>query len=150
MARDLRLVTATLKLISDIERIGDEVKKIAKQIVSLPTDMNYVPIVQETAKCGKKIKAMLRDALSALARSEDIHQSLHNRDLDVNEECRQIIESVLVKISDESGDVNQLQKTLSLIWVLRSLERIGDHTKNIGEYTAYLIEGKDIRHPEAQ
>ena len=55
---------------------------------------------------------MLRDALSALARSEDIHQSLHNRDLDVNEECRQIIESVLVKISDESGDVNQLQKTL--------------------------------------
>ncbi len=149
MARDLRAVITTLKLISDLERVGDEIKKIGKQIPCIPKGIVYVPIVKKIGTFADKVHAMLHDALNALARYEDIHELLHDRDHAIDKECRQIIESVLVEVSADPGDVEHLEKILSIIWILRSLERIGDHTKNIGEYTSYMIEGKDIRHPHS-
>lgn len=149
MASDLRLVTTTLKLIADLERIGDELKKVAKQVMLRTIDLKFDAIVKQIVALGEEVRIMLHDALDAFARSEDIHSELHTRDSAIDEKCRALMESVLVEAAGEPNDVQHLEGLLSIVWILRSLERVGDHTKNIGEYTSYLLGGKDIRHPDS-
>lgn len=143
VARDLRLVTTTLKMIADLERIGDEARKIAKQVSII--DQGGVPedILQNIQPVSDEVIEMVHIALDGFARQEDKLSTLKQRDRLVDEKCQNAMNLTLSEMPHHPDNIKQL---LSIIWCIRSLERIGDHAKNIGEYTSYMLGGEDVRY----
>lgn len=143
-AGDLRLIVAIIKTITDLERIGDEAEKIgflASKLAAMdrPTD-SY----RELKNLGNHVSHMLRDAMNAFAR------------LDVNEATDVVLEDERVDeeyeliqrqcITFMMEDPRSIKRVMNVTWCARSLERIGDHAKNICEYVIYMVQGKDVRH----
>ena len=145
-AGDLRMVMAIIKTITDLERIGDESEKIAKMV--LGESLRDVPginsVIEEVEAMGNMVKRLLNEALDAFARM-DVENAFKAAGLD--QEVDQVYAGLRSKlyenIKSEPEDIEYFQR---LIWITRSLERIGDHAKNICEYVVYLARGKDIRH----
>ncbi len=144
-ANDLRTVMATIKVISDLERIGDEATKIARTANSLhgrgAVTVNHDETVRAIASSASN---MLHDALDAFARLDD-KQALQviEQDAFINHEFRSILRNL---ISFMMEDPRTISAALDTLWVAKAIERIGDHAKNIAEYVIYIVEGKDIRH----
>ena len=145
VARDLRMVIAVLKIITDLERIGDEAQKIAKQILEMGQSDLPVDLKHQLSTIGKHTSQMLRKALDSFARTQTgAHDTLAAWDREVDSTYKAAINAFTVAVAERPADVKPL---LNALWCARSLERIGDHAKNIGEYVVYLVEGEDIRHP---
>ena len=145
VARDLRMVIAVLKIITDLERIGDEAQKIAKQILDMGQTELPAGLQQELGKIGKNTSRMLRKVLDSFARTQTgVHNKLTAWDREADDTYKAAINAFTAAVTERPTDVKLLLRAL---WCARSLERIGDHAKNIGEYLVYLVEGKDIRHP---
>ena len=145
VARDLRMVIAALKVITDIERIGDEAQKIAKQVIEMGQTEFPANVQSALNKLGTHASLMLKKALDGFARTQiEVLSELKAQDHEVDNECNIVVEALVVAIGKYPADIHPL---LSALWCARALERIGDHAKNIGEYVVYLVEGKDIRHP---
>ncbi|TGD75209.1 phosphate signaling complex protein PhoU [Mangrovimicrobium sediminis] len=143
-ASDLRLVLTVIKVNTDIERIGDEAAKIARQAVRLAEDnlspTNYV----EVRHIGNHVASMLRKALDAFARL-DLEQAVDvvREDNDVDKEYGSALRSLVTFMMEDPRDIGPI---LNEMWALRSLERIGDHAANIAEHVVYLVRGRDVRH----
>jgi phosphate transport system protein len=143
-ATDLRLLVTVMKSSTDLERIGDEANRIAKMARELSSLDYQKNLYGETARLGQLSTTMVSRALDALARLDTKEAlDLIAADKQVDEEYRAVIQ-LLANSMTENPDA--VERDLHLIWVARSLERIGDHAKNISEYVLYLVEGKDIRH----
>jgi phosphate transport system protein len=143
-ATDLRLLVTVMKSSTDLERIGDEANRIAKMARELARLDFQKNVYGETARLGQLATTMVSRALDALARLDTKEAlDLIAADKKVDEEYRSVI-ALLANSMTENPDT--VERDLHLIWVARSLERIGDHAKNISEYVLYLVEGKDIRH----
>jgi phosphate transport system protein len=143
-ATDLRLIVTVMKASTDLERIGDEANRIAKMARELASLDYQKNLYGETARLGQLATTMVSRALDALARLDTKEAlDLIAADKQVDEEYRSVIQ-LLANSMTENPDA--VERDLHLIWVARSLERIGDHAKNISEYVLYLVEGKDIRH----
>ncbi len=143
-ARDLRLIVAIIKTITDLERIGDEAEKIgflASKLASMdrPTD-SY----RELKNLGNHVAHMLRDAMNAFARL-DVDEALEvlREDELVDEEYETISRQCITFMME---DPRSIKRVMNVTWAARSLERIGDHAKNICEYVIYMVHGRDIRH----
>ncbi|MGV0005019.1 MAG: phosphate signaling complex protein PhoU [Candidatus Porifericomitaceae bacterium WSBS_2022_MAG_OTU9] len=143
-AGDLRLVMAILKSITDLERIGDEAKKIAKRAIrSVPENM-----MQESrlaiSEMGDHGQGMLRAVLDAFAR-RDASAAVAAASMEVESDklFRGIFNSLKAHMQE---DADSVEHVLDAIWIIRSLERITDHCRNICEYIIYAIEGTDVRH----
>ena len=138
-ANDLRTVMATIKAITDLERIGDEATKIARMAKNMhergvPAGLNHYDIVRSIAASTGD---MLHDALDAFARSDKAQAAgLIARDKLIDQEFSMILRSTITFMMEDP-------RTISA-----ALERIGDHAKNIAEYVIYVVEGKDIRHTD--
>lgn len=143
VARDLRLVTTALKMIADLERIGDEAQKIARQVAIIERGCVQKDILQRVEALGNKVAGMLHLALDSFTRLENVSVKMHRQDQVIDDECQAVMSTLLSEMSEHPGEIQEL---LSVIWCVRALERIGDHAKNISEYTVYLLAGKDIRH----
>ena len=143
VARDLRLVTTTLKMIADLERIGDEARKIAKQVSVIDQGGAPEDILQNVQSVSDEVIEMVHIALDGFARQEDKMGTLKQRDKMVDEKCQSVMNLTLSEMAHRPDNIKQL---LSIIWCIRSLERIGDHAKNIGEYTNYMLGGEDVRY----
>jgi phosphate transport system protein len=145
-AGDLRMVMAIIKTITDIERIGDESEKIAKVAVELDTASfaNMDVLMQQIDVLGQMVVGLLREALDAFVRM-DMEAALKaaRKDQAIDERYFEMLSELIAHMKSEPADVEVFQ---SLIWVIRALERIGDHAKNICEYIVYLVRGKDVRH----
>ena len=148
-AGDLRMMFGVIKIGTDLERVGDEAKKIAKQAHVLiesgnPADRYYERII----RMGDLAKSMLRDSLDAFARM-DVEAAIR---VTISEtESDEQFKDVLALISsdiDEGG--KDPEYVLAAIWIARALERIGDHARNICEYVIYSVEGVDIRHSDME
>ena len=143
-ASDLRLIIAVIKSITDLERIGDEAEKIAKNSVHL-IDKNYKSeYFYELEDLGNIVSNNLNNALNALARL-DAEQALKvavNDDL-VDDTFEKLNKELISLMSVEPQDIKNIVR---LSWSAKALEKIGDHTKNICEYVIYLVKGKDVRH----
>lgn len=145
-AGDLRMVMAFIKTITDIERIGDESEKIAH--VTLHLDTTHYPnmgvLMQQIDSMGQKVLQMLRDALDSLVRM-DVEAAVctARNDEAVDALYVGLLKELMEHMKSDPQDVEEYQ---SLIWVIRALERIGDHSKNICEYIIYFVRGKDVRH----
>lgn len=145
-AGDLRMVMTIIKTITDIERIGDESEKIAR-IAREMTESSFPGmdlLMQQIDAMGQMVLGMLRDTLDAFVRM-DIEAAVASarRDADVDERYVGLLTDLIQHMKNDPEDVEEFQ---SLVWVVRALERIGDHAKNICEYIVYLVEGKDVRH----
>ena len=144
-ANDLRTVMATIKVITDLERIGDEATKIARTAKNLhgrgAVLANHYEMVRVIATSASD---MLHDALDAFARL-DGKQALHliAKDAVIDHEFRSIMRNLVTFMME---DPRTISAALDTLWVAKAIERIGDHAKNIAEYVIYIVEGKDIRH----
>jgi phosphate transport system protein len=143
-ASDLRLVMAITKANTDLERIGDEASKVAKQVLRISDDGESPSNFIEVRHIGEHVAAMLRGALDAFARM-DVNQAVEvvKRDADVDREYGSALRSLITFMVEDPKCVGVI---LNEIMALRSLERIGDHACNIAEYVVYLVQGLDVRH----
>jgi phosphate transport system protein len=143
-ASDLRLVIAILKVNRDLERIGDEAAKIARQAVRISEDGMSPSHFIEIRHIGVLVGNMLRQALDAFARL-DVTQAIEvvKGDLEVDKEYGSAMRSLVTFMVEDPRIIGTI---LNEMWALRSLERIGDHACNIAEHVVYLVRGQDVRH----
>ncbi|HSY27110.1 MAG TPA: phosphate signaling complex protein PhoU [Burkholderiaceae bacterium] len=147
-ANDLRTVMATLKVITDLERIGDEATKIARAAKNIQergvTTINHFETVRVIASSTSD---MLHDALDAFARlDEEQALKIISQDDFIDHEFRSIMRNVITFMME---DPRTISAALDTLWVAKAIERIGDHCKNLAEYVIYIVAGKDIRHTHA-
>jgi phosphate transport system protein len=143
-AGDLRTVVSVMKVITDLERIGDEADRIAKMAI----DLLNATLSEEEYNGFKNIHGgvikMLKRALDAFARL-DIENALRviedDRDIDIA--YKKLVRNCIKQMENNP---DQVEDYINLIWSSRSLERIGDHAKNISEYVIYQVKGQDVRH----
>lgn len=143
-ASDLRLVIAIIKVNTDLERIGDEAAKVAKQAVRLSGEGMSPSNFVEIRHIGTRVAHMLRQALDAFARLDvDLAVSVVRGDIEVDKEYGSAMRSLVTFMMEDPRDIGVI---LNEMWALRSLERIGDHACNIAEHVVYLVRGMDVRH----
>ena len=143
-ATDLRLVIAVTKTIRDLERIGDEAQKIAKMAIKLSEEGNAPRGYMEVRHIGNCVRKMLDDSLDAFSRfdSEAAIATMHE-DREVDMDYKTALREMITYMME---DPRSISRSMNILWALRSLERVGDHAKNICEHIVYLVQGRDIRH----
>lgn len=147
-ANDLRTVMATLKIITDLERIGDEATKIARTAKSLHERgtvgaLNHYESIRLIAMNAANF---LHDALDAFARLDGQQAAkLLGQDAAIDHEFRSILRTMITFMME---DPRTISAALDTLWSAKAIERIGDHAKNIAEYVIYIVEGRDIRHTD--
>jgi phosphate transport system protein len=147
-ASDLRLIITILKTITDLERIGDEGEKIAAIAARLALRERPNSRYQEVRNLGELVIEMLHDTLDAFARLDtELALAVVRRDRTVDEEYEAIHRQSITFMME---DPRTIRRALDIMWVVRSLERIGDHAKNVCEYLIYLVHGKDVRHTKIE
>jgi phosphate transport system protein len=143
LAGDLRFVTVVMKISQNLERVGDEAAKIAKRARDLSGEPP-LKLKLELDQMAELVLAMLKDALDAFVnRDAAAARALIPRDKQVNQLNKELNKRVFEHIS---GNPEAIKRGLHLIVVFKSLERIGDHAKNMAEDIVYLCEAQDIRH----
>lgn len=143
-ASDLRLVMMVTKAINDLERIGDEAKKIANHAVILSEQDGPSQGYQEVRHLGQSVTRMLAHALDAFARFDvDAAMKTLAEDSQIDLEYKTALRELVTYMME---DPRSISRAINILWVLRSLERIGDHAKNLCEQIVYVVKGKDIRH----
>jgi len=145
-AGDLRLIVAIIKTITDLERIGDEAEKIGFLASKLAAMDRPSDSYRELKTLGTHVLHMLRDAMNAFARLDvDASFEVLREDERVDEEYEAIARQCITFMME---DPRSIKRVMNVTWVARSLERIGDHSKNICEYVIYMVQGRDVRHTE--
>ena len=144
-AGDLRLLTVVLKVTQDLERIGDEAKKIALQARKARGEGGMrLPRQAEVRRMSQVAAGMLRGALVAFERLDLAGTAeVVRRDADVNDAFRAILRQLICTMIE---DPRTISASLDLLFVAKALERIGDHAKNIAEHAIYAVKGADVRH----
>jgi phosphate transport system protein len=143
-AGDLRLIIAILKTITDLERIGDEAEKIGNIASRLAVMERPENKYREIKHMGRIVSGMVHDALDAFARLDaQAAVKVARRDRSVDEEYESIQRQAITFMME---DPRSIRRALDVMWVVRALERVGDHAKNICEYVIFMVHGKDVRH----
>lgn len=147
-AADLRLIVAIIKTITDLERIGDEAQRIGYLASNLATAEQPTDHYLELTHLGDHVKKMLHDALDAFSRL-DVSDALKvvEEDKRVDAEYDMILRQCISMMLENPRTIKRF---MDVSWAARSLERIGDHSKNICEYVIYMVHGRDIRHLELE
>ena len=144
-AGDLRLIVAIIKTITDLERIGDEGEKIgyiASRLATMERPADKYREIKHLGRRGVRDGARRPRCLCAHGRRRRRCAS-RAQDRLVDEEYEAIQRQSITFMME---DPRTIRRALDVMWVVRALERIGDHAKNICEYVIYMVHGKDIRH----
>ncbi len=143
-ARDLRLVVVVIKTITDLERIGDDAKRIARQAIDMALHYPKKNQLTELQQLAFHVRGLLREALDAFARMDvDAALKVAQEDKQVDQEYESIMRQQITYMME---DPRSIPISLSIMWSSRSLERIGDRSCNICEYVIFYAKGKNIRH----
>ncbi|HET8905208.1 MAG TPA: phosphate signaling complex protein PhoU [Saccharospirillum sp.] len=143
-ASDLRFVIAVTKAVNDLERMGDEASKVAKHTLELADTGSGPQGYVELRHIGEKVRQMVSQSLDSFARLNidsafDVLQQDQAVDLEYGTAIRTLVTTMM-------EDPRTITRALNVMWSLRSLERIGDHARNVAESVIYLVKGKDVRH----
>jgi phosphate transport system protein len=144
-AFDLRLLITVIKVINELERIGDLAERIAKIAIKLSNNNSntYTPFY-ELEHMTALVQSMLQDALDAFARMNiEGVTTTTSLDISVDREYTSIIRQLISKIMQDPKNINRM---LDVLWIARSLERIGDLACNVCEHIVYMVKGEDVRH----
>jgi len=143
MAKDLRLIVASLKINTDLERMGDQAVNISHNAERYLKAAPLKPLV-DLPHMSREVRLMVRDSIDAFVnRSEAAAREILVRDDKVDAFKNKIFRDVVDHLKQSPGDIEQ---GLNLILIARNLERIGDHATNIAEDVIFAISGEDIRH----
>jgi len=147
MAKDLREILAIGKIVTDLERVGDQARKIARLVIQLydhegppPNSQLLRDIPHMAAFCHEMVTNSLRafDTLNLELAVETIKQ-----DKELGEEFKAGLRRLSTYLMEDARSVGHV---VEVVLGLRALERIGGHAKNIGGYVVFLITGRDVRH----
>jgi phosphate transport system protein len=143
-ASDLRMVIAISKANTDLERIGDEAAKIARLAKTASEEGESPRGYTETRHIGNQVRLMIREALDSFARL-DVEKALQvlQADAEVDREYQTATRTLMTYMME---DPRYISRMINVLWVLRSLERIGDHARNLAEQVIYMVKGADVRH----
>ena len=143
-ASDLRLIMAVIKTITDLERIGDEAKRVARMVEEELDGALAEDIRHEVEHMGNLVREMLRTILDAFARL-DVQTAVRvvKADRRVDVKYVSITRQLMTYMAQ---DPKSIPRVLNVLWAARALERMGDRCGNIAEYIFYLVHGRDIRH----
>ena len=144
IASDLRLVLGVSKIVRDLERMGDELEKVGRLSLDSFSSRDSVGIT-EIERIAEQVRKMLSEALTAFARLDlDLAKEIFEREREVDKFYRSALRALATFMIE---DPRKIGTVLNVVWIARSLERVGDHATNIAEYVIYMIQGVDIRHP---
>ena len=142
-ARDLRFVTITLKIVTDLERMGDQCANIAKRARELNEEPPLKPYI-DIPRMAHWVEMMLKQALdSFVAGDADLAIKVCRDDTLVDDLNNQIQRELLTFMIE---DPTTISRAMKLNYISKSLERIADHATNIAEMVIFMVKGKDIRH----
>lgn len=143
LASDLRMITLAMKMVTDLERIGDLAVNISERTMALGSAPR--PATAEKIQCMATLaQSMIRDAIDAfVSRDVSLARNVFDRDQEVDDLYREVTRDVQSTMHDEPAYV---QRGVHLSAVAKFLERIADHGTNLAELVIFLVEGKDVRH----
>lgn len=143
-ATDLRLVLIVTRATRDLERIGDEAHKIAKMAIALNEDGAAPRGYVEVRHIASGVLKLVNQALDSFARFDaETAKTVVRDDSLIDQEYRTAIRELITFMME---DPRSISRVMNVMWALRSLERIGDHARNIAEHVIYLVHGTDVRH----
>jgi phosphate transport system protein len=147
-AIDLRMILTITKIVNDLERIGDEVKKVAyKAVQTRGSDQLTKVRRHDVARAAAQAQEMLQIALDVFAR---LDAATAAEVIDRDEEIDAAFQGILRQlISYMMEDPRTITAALEIVFIAKSIERIGDHAKNIAEAVVQVVMGKDVRHASA-
>ncbi len=143
-AGDLRVVIMIIKTITDLERIGDQAKRIARFSVNLDNGERFRRFHTEVNSMAGRVRTMLHGALDAFARM-DVDQALEMARVEpeIDREFENLTRLLMTFMME---DPRSIRWTVQIMWAARSMERISDYCQNICEYVIFMVKGKDVRH----
>jgi phosphate transport system protein len=144
-ARDLRLLMATSKCITNLERAGDEARKVVKRLRRIHEN-GAAPAINtaEIKVSGEMALNILRRALDAFARMDTVAAAQIVRDDEaIDNDFRAFVRKLVTYMTE---DPRTIPVGLDYLFIAKAIERIGDHAKNIAEYVVYVAKGADVRH----
>ncbi len=147
VAKDLRMILSLGKTVTDLERIGDEAERIARMTIDIYDSDSAPPdavLLDDAFRMSTLASRMLHDVLDALARL-DVDQAIRvaRGDTELDSEFQAALRRLSTYIMEDARNVGHI---IDATFIVKSLERIGDHSKNIAEYVIFLVKGKDVRH----
>ena len=144
IASDLRLVLAVSKIVRDLERMGDELEKVGRLSLDSFSSNDSVGIT-EIERIAEQVRKMLSEALTAFAKLDlELARDIFEREREVDKIYQSALRALATFMIEDPRNIGTV---LNIVWIARSLERVGDHATNIAEYVIYMIQGVDIRHP---
>ena len=142
-AVDLRLIMGIYKIVSDLERIGDEAENIAERAIFLAQEPPLKPYINLTLMAAN-VKSMVEDAvLSFFQRDTELAKKVIERDAMVDELYHQVQRELITYMLE---DPRNIKRSLHLSFIARHFERMADHAENIAEMTIYWSEGEMVKH----
>jgi phosphate transport system protein len=143
-ANDLRSILSVFKVVTDLERIGDEAKKIAKVARQVHGSNDGVRPSIQIKHAGAMAVHQLRKALDSFARQDiDSAAEILKEDKDLDAEFKSLMRQLITYMME---DPRTISRGIDLLFAAKAIERIGDHAKNVAENTIFLARGKDVRH----
>ena len=147
VASDLRFITMCLKVVTDLERMGDLAVNICERVAELNEDLPLSPpqvVAADLPRMAAAVQAMLREALDAFVAADPGRaQRILEQDRAVDAYYVQIFRALLGEMMADPAKVARCMKLQS---IAKHLERIGDHATNLAEMVVFMVRGKDIRH----
>ncbi len=142
-ARDLRFIAASMKIVNDLERMGDLAVNIAHRSLDLLKAPLLKPLI-DIPRMAQAAQGMLKDSLNAFVNNDvGLAKEVCNRDDEVDQLNVQIFRELLTYMLQDPSSV---QRAVDLILVAKNLERIADHSTNIAEDVIYIVEAKVVKH----
>jgi phosphate transport system protein len=143
-AGDLRFLIAVMKIVTDLERIGDSAVNICQSVARLNEEPPLKPYI-DLPRLAKLVTGMVREALDAFVRKDSSQAArVTESDDEVDALYRQLFRELLSYMTE---DPKTTTRALHLLLIARNMERIADHATNIAEDVIYYVEGRDVRHP---
>lgn len=144
-ASDLRMVLSVIKVVNDLERIGDKAYKIARRAKNIYDGGRInVPRMSDLTYQSNIALSMLRTALDGFARLDaTVAAQVSREDIKLDEEFKAIQRQLITYMME---DPRTISLALEIIEIAKGIERVGDHATNIAEYVIYLVKGIDVRH----
>jgi phosphate transport system protein len=148
-AIDLRMIMTITKIVNDLERVGDEVKKVAYKAAQVRGSDQLTRIRYfDAVRAATSARDMLQLALDAFARLDPAAAAeVIDRDEEIDAAFTAIMRQL---VSYMMEDPRTITPALEIVFIAKSIERIGDHSKNIAEAVVQLVKGKDVRHASAE
>jgi phosphate transport system protein len=142
-AGDLRFITTAMKIVTDLERIGDQAVNIAQRALELNREPQLKPYI-DLPRMSEHAQRMVKESLDAfVARDTELARQVCGQDAAVDALKEQIFRELLTFMM---GDTSTIPRAIRLILISRFLERVADHATNIAEMVIYMVESKMVRH----